>query len=140
MAPPLGIISVLFPGFKVPAAHGPCGVDVVASTAVPPVSGNAPASSVLPVPEEAPLWPIDPLVSGAPVPAALPVAPATPPLLPLVSVPLVPDPVDPGPVEPLWAAMPLAVPVLVPDWGVAVPALHAAPTNASHGTSALMQL
>jgi hypothetical protein len=81
---------------------------------------------------------IDPL-SEAPVPAVLPVAPAMPPLT-LVSVPLVPDPVDPGPGEPLWAAMPLLVPVLVPDSGVAVPAEHPAPTNASHGKSALMQI
>src|SRR5260370_4222771 len=80
--PPLCIINVVLPGFNVPAAHGPCTIGVVASAA----SDTAPASSVPPVPDDAPLVSIDPLAPGTPVPAALPVvpvAPATPPPPPL---------------------------------------------------------
>jgi hypothetical protein len=75
--------------------------------------------------------PIDPLVSGTPLPAALPAVPVAPAALPLVAVPLVSEPVAPEPVElaPLWPAM---LPLVVPDC-VAVPALHAAIAKARNG-------
>jgi hypothetical protein len=98
-------------------------------------SDSAPASSV---PDEAPLVSIDPLVPELPVPAALPVvpvAPALPPPLPLVAAPLLSEPVASEPeLAPLWPAM---LPLVVPDC-VAVPALHAAITNARNGAIGLL--
>jgi hypothetical protein len=141
MAPPLWIVTVVLPGFNVPAVHGPCAIGIVASTVLPPVSADAPPSSVPPVPDEAPLVPTDPPVAGTPVSAALPVAPvapATPPALPPVAVPLMSGPAE---LVPLWPAMlpllVLAILVVPDDSCVAVAALHPEASNAGNGNSAL---
>ena len=88
MAPPLWIISVVLPGFKVPAVHAPCAAsgDAVglstaggASAAAPPLPVDIPESTT---PDDPPL-PDPPLPVGAapplPVGATLPPLPGAPP-------------------------------------------------------------
>src|SRR6266478_8305246 len=80
VAPPEGIISVLLPGFSVPAVHAGCaasGEDTAplslaggTSTAAPPLPVDAP-----PLPVDAPPLPEPPLPAGA----ALPPLPDAPP-------------------------------------------------------------
>jgi hypothetical protein len=130
--PPLWIITVLLPGFNVLPVQGPCAIAAVASAAWPPVSGNPPASWLPPLLGNVASAFIDPLVPEASVSTAPLVVP-----LPPTGMLLTPEPVGPRPLElaPLCCTVP---PLLVPDWFVAVPAPHAAATNASSGHRAAL--
>src|SRR5258708_28613650 len=107
--PLLWIINVLLPGFNVLVMQGPCPASVsvmVASGALLAASDTGRASWVPPVPDDAPLVPIDPLVAGTPVPAVSPVAPVAPPVVAGTPVPrALPVPPPTLPLLPLVASI-----------------------------------